>query len=490
MDGTHAIAILPFADMSPQKDQEYFCDGLAEELIAALRNVERLRVVPRTSSFRFRGSGLGIREIGKQLNVDCVVEGSVRKSGDKLRIMLSLINIEDELPIWSERYDRELAEVFAIQDEISQGIVRRLKLTFTTEEAGRPEEAPQVPEPAERTPAPPAAVLNQPQSIEAYEQYLRARFEWNKRAPESVRRSIELFKNAIIEYPDYALAHAGLADAYVTLAIYGDTAPTEILPAAMQSAETAIGLRPELAEAHTSLACVLAVFDWKWTDAIQRFQHAIALDPKYLTARQWLAMHCLAPLGRFGEAREQIESARKNDPDSLVIRMTSAVEYYFERDFEKASQECREILETDPGFAMAHYFLGQADLQLNLNEKAILELEKAVALTGRSAETIAVLGYAHSVAGSKIDAVQLAMELTRRSIQGYVSPVLQAQIRIGLGDLDSVFQYLENAYVARSTDLIWIGVRPTMDAVRSDPRFQDLCGRMGLPGSGMIAKPL
>ena len=479
MHETHAIAILPFADMSPQKDQEYFCDGLAEELIAALRNVEGLRVVSRTSSFRFRGSDLGIREIGKKLDVDCIVEGSVRKSGDTLRIVLNLIDVDEDLPLWSERYDRSLVEIFAIQDEISQGIVRKLIATFTPEQVpAAAAETPKAPAPA------PAPAVELPQSIQAYEQYLKARFEWNKRTTDSLQRSIGLFKSAITEYPDYALAHAGLADAYVTLAIYGDVAPGEIMPLARLAAETAITLRTDLPEAQTSLACVQAVFDWNWADAIRGFQYAIELDPKYSTARQWLAMHCLAPLGRFAEAREHIECARKNDPDSLVIRMTDGVERYFERDFEKAAEEFRKILETDPGFAMAYYFLGQADLQLNRNDEAIAELEKAVALTGRSAETISVLGYAHSIAGSRIDAVQLAMELTRRSIQDYVSPVLQAQIRIGLGDLDGVFQYLEQAYLARSPELIWIGIRPTMDPVRSDPRFQDLCKRIGLENYG------
>lgn len=462
MDTPHSIAILPFSDMSPQKDQEYFCDGLAEELIIALRAVEGLRVVPRTSSFRFRTTEVGVREIGRQLSVTSILEGSVRKAGDKLRVALNLIDTGDESSIWSERYDCNLSDVFAVQDQISMEIVDQLRSRFGGEKKA--------------SAVPPAG---QPSSIAGYENYLRARYEWNKRTEESLKRSVDLFKAAIAENPDYALAHAGLADAYATLAIYGAVLPTDVMPKANEAALEALRLKENLPQAMAARACVQAVFEWKWEDATHAFQRAIELDPNYATARQWFAINCLAPRGRFSEAREQIEIACKVDPDSLAIRMTAGVLSYFERRFDPAIAQYETILETNADFAMAHYFLGQAYLELNRYPEAIAALEKAARLTGRSAETIALLGYAHSKAGNMADAVHLSLELTRRSNQIYVSPVLQAQIRAGLDDLDRVFEYLEHAYRVRSSDLIWIGVRPTMDPLRSDPRFHDLLRRVG-----------
>src|SRR5258706_10962543 len=241
----------------------------------------------------------------------------------------------------------------------------------------------------------------------AHEHYLRARNEWNKRTEESLKRSVDLFNIAIAANPNYAMAHAGLADPYVTLAIYGAVLPTDVMPKANESALNALKLEQDLPQALAARACVQAIFDWKWDNAIRLFQRAIELDPNYATARQWFAINCLAPLGRFDEAREQIEIACNVDPDSLAIQMSGGVLSYFERRFDPAIAQYEKILGTHPDFAMAHYFLGQSYLELDRYPEAIAALEKAAQLTNRSAETIALLGYAHSKAGNMADAVHL-----------------------------------------------------------------------------------
>jgi TolB-like protein/Tfp pilus assembly protein PilF len=469
MDADHSIAILPFSDMSPQQDQQYFCEGLAEELINALRAVKNLRVVPRTSSFRFRNMDIGIPEIGKQLGVGHVIEGSVRKAGDKLRVALNLINTADESPEWSQRYDCNLADVLDVQDRIAAEIVARLKEGFPGETLGEP--------PDETAPAP---RQERHINVAAYENYLKARYEWNKRTEEGLRRATELFSLAIAEDSNYAEAHAGLAETYVTLSLYGAVPPAEAIPKANTSVQAALTLNPDLPQALATQGCIHAIFEWQWDSAIALFKRAIDLDPDYAAARQWFAINCLAPIGRLAEAREQIETACILDPDSLAIQMTRGVLLYFEHNFEAAIAQYQKILEGNPDFGMAHFFLGQAYIELRRHREAIESLQRAVQLSGRSAETIALLGYAHSRAGNLGDAVHLSLELTRRSSQIYVSPVLQAQIRAGLDDLDRVFEYLEQAYHARSSDLIWIGIRPTMDPLRSDPRFQDLVKRIGV----------
>ncbi len=451
-----AIAILPFADLSAEGDQDYFCDGLAEELINALSNVNGLRVVSRTASFRFRGSDWDLCEIGRRLNVKVILEGSVRRAAGRIRITVSLVSVEDGYPVWSERYDRNFEDIFQIQDEIAQSVVEKLRIA-------RPNlaESPTV-------------------SFPAYELYLRGRYHWNRRTEESLKQSVSAFQMALREEPNYALALAGLADSYVTLALYGALPPMEVMPLAKASAEKALRLNAELPEALNSLACISSVYDWDWAAAERNFKKATDVNPQYSASHHWFAIHCLAPQGRFSEAHAAIQRARELDPTSLVIAATLGVVSYFERHYDRAISEQRKVLELDPNFGIAHYFLGQALSEQGNYIEAIAELERAVGLTGRSSECLAALACAEAAAGSRTKAIEFASELKNRSARQYVSPVLLAAIGAALHDDVETFDRLEEAQRQRASDLIWLRVRPVFDRIRSDVRFDILCHGLGL----------
>lgn len=449
-----AIAVLPFVDMSPQKDQDYFCEGMAEELINALVKLENLFVAARTSAFHFKDSGLDIREIGRQLNVRTILEGSIRKSGDNLRIGVELTNVEDGYEIWSQSFDRTLDDVFAIQDEISRSIVEKLKVSLF-----------------------PAAPING----KTYELYLKGRFCWNKRTEEGLLKSVEHFRQAIGQDPHYALAWAGLAAAYVTLSIYGVKPPVEAMPEARKSAEMALTKNHRLALAYASLGCVQSMYDWNWTSAEISFKNAIDIEPKNENAHQWYAINYLAPMGRFDEAHFELEIARNIDPLNLAINASLGLLFYFEGRCDQAAKECLRTLEMDRNFALALYFLGQAYAQIGKHDEAIKVLKQAIVSSGRNPEAKAALGYAYAKAGQRMKAIDALNELEAISDRKYVSPVLTAQISIGLEDWDKAFKQLEKAYEQRSTDLIWIKTRPIFEPIRSDPRYKDICRIIGFP---------
>jgi eukaryotic-like serine/threonine-protein kinase len=449
-----AIAVLSFVDMSPNKDQDYFCEGMAEELINALVKLENLYVAARTSAFHFKSSGLDIREIGRQLNVRTILEGSVRKSGENLRIGVALTNVEDGYEIWSQSFDRTLDDVFAIQDEISRAIVEKLKVSLF----------------------PPSTINGK-----AYELYLRGRFCWNKRTEEGLLKSVEHFRQAIERDPRYALAWAGLAAAFVTLSIYGVKPPLEAMPEAKKSAEKALGQNPRLALAYASLGCVRSLYDWNWAAAELSFKNAIDIEPKNENAHHWHATNYLAPLGRFDEAHSELEIARRIDPLNLAINTSLGLLFYLERRWDQAVSEYLRTLEMDRNFALALYFLGQTYVQIGKLDEATKTLKQAVASSGHNPETKAALGHAYAIAGQKKKAIAALNELKTESARRYVSPVLITQISVGLEDWDEAFKQLEKAYEQRSTDLIWIKTKPVFDPIRSDPRYNDICRRIGFP---------
>jgi eukaryotic-like serine/threonine-protein kinase len=455
------VAILPFVDLSPERDQEYFCDGLAEELITALNKLEGLRVASRTSSFRFRGSNVDMREVRERLKVETVLEGSVRKAGDKVRVVVKLVSLETGYPLWSERYDRKFDDIFEIQDEIAQSIAEKLKLSTPCVNDSR-------------------SIGNSPDNIRAYEFYLKGRYYWNKRTEENLKRSIDFFQRALAEDPHYTPALAGLAESYVTLGLYGALPPSDVMPAARESAEKALARNHEMPEALNALAATQAVYDWDWSSAERNFKRAINANPNYAAAHQWYAINCLVPCGRFAEGRVAIQKASELEPLSLAVLATSGLVSSCQRDYDAAISEYMKALDLDPNFGIAHYFLGQAYLEKKLIDKAIAELEQSVVLTNRSPECVAMLGYAYAVAGNQSRAVELVGELEMRSIDRYVSPVQLAWMRLGLADHDKAFAELERAYDRRAADLIWLRVRPVFDAIRSNSRFESLCRRLGL----------
>jgi TolB-like protein/Tfp pilus assembly protein PilF len=456
-----AIAILPFIDLSPNRDQEYFCDGLAEELITALSKLQGLRVASRTSSFRFRGTDVDMREVQERLKVTTVLEGSVRKAGDKIRIAVKLVDVNTGYPLWSERFDRHFDDIFEIQDEIAQSVVEKFRLSIASTSVQE-------------------LIGNSVANTRAYEFYLKGRYYWNKRTEEDLKRSVEFFERALNEEEHYALALAGLAECCVTLALYGALPPTEVMPKAKESAEKALLRKADLPEALNALACSHAVYDWDWDRAETAFKRAINANPQYAGAHQWYAVNCLVPLGRFSEARAAVKRASALEPLSLAVLATSGLVSFYQREYEHAIEEYRRSLELDENFAIAYYFLGQVYVEKEMWQEAIAQLERAVVLSNRSPECVAGLAHAYANRGDRKKAVELKTELERRSHERYVSPVVVAWVCMGLGDRDGVFANLERAYRCRATDLIWLRARPVFDPVRSDPRFENLCKRLGL----------
>jgi len=456
-----SIAVLPFADLSPEGDQEYFCDGIAEELILSLAQVEGLRVAARTSAFQYKGAREDIRDIGERLGVGTVLEGSVRKAGSRLRITAQLVDVADGYQLWSERFDREVSDVFALQDEIAGSIVETLRSTLLGNELEAP---------AERRPT---------ANVEAYNLYLKGRYCWNKRTREGLEKGIDYFLQAIDADDQYAQAYAGLADSYTILGIYGTLPPGDVMPPAKAAAARALEINPNLAEAHTSLGCIKALYDWAWVDAEGDFRKALQLDPTNAAARHWYAINCLTPMGRSHEALTEIRRALELDPLSLVINTTVGLVYYYGRRYDQAIDEYRRTLEIDEDFPIAHLFLGQALLQRSRLGDAIQSIEHALELAGESAEMTASLGHAYALDGRRTEAERLRDELEERAVSEYVSPVLVAQVEIGLERKHRALELLEEAYEMRTVDLAWIEVRPVFDSLRSEPRFISLRDRVG-----------
>lgn len=473
----NAIVVLPFANLSGDPGDEFLSDGISEELIHALAKLESVRVVARTSAFAFKGRHEDVRVIAKRLNVSTVLEGSVRRAGTRVRIAAQLVNAADGYELWSDRYDRELDDVLAIQDEIAQTIAQVLKprLTSAAREArwvGRETSGTAAPHPGG---APAAA------DPEAHRLYLKGRHHWNRRTETGILRAIECFGEAAELERGYAPAHAGMADAHVTLGIYGLMAPEEAMPRAKAAALCALELDGRLPEALASLASVRAMYEWDWAGADRDFRSAVEAGPNAAMAHHWYAMHLLIPLARLAEAEHALERARELDPLSPAINASLAIRLYFAREHDRAGAALAEALELDPGFGAAHLFRGQVLVQQGRHDDAIAALRDATRLSDSSAETVAMLGHALAVAGRRTEAEELLAELTSRAARSYVSPTLLAHVALGLGDVAGALDHLERAVERRAADLVWLKVRPTFDPLRTEHRFAALLERMGFP---------
>jgi TolB-like protein/Tfp pilus assembly protein PilF len=456
-----SIAVLAFTDMSKERDQEYLCEGMAEEIITGLSGIRGLKVASRTAAFQFRDRAVDLQRVADVLNVGCVLEGSVRTATNRLRVTARLTTVPDSYLSWSKTFDRELADIFAVEDEIARAVVNELRVTL----AG-PAGAPLIPAATGVT--------------EAYTAYLKGRYHWNRRTEDSLQSAIECFTQAIAADPRYAKAHAGLADTYATLAVYGLRPPQEVMPKARAMALQALGIEPDLAEAYVSLALVDSVYDWAWSDAEGHFGRAVDLAPDYATAFQWYALNCLVPCGRFEEARSAIDRALAIDPVSLPITISAGLVSYFSGQFQEAAAVFRRGLALDETFGPAHFFLGQALTESGAFAEGLHHAERAFGLSGRSAETLAGLGYAAAMAGDIARAQKILDELHALSRTRYVSPGVIAQVQAGLGHATEALESLRAAHEARASDLAWLAVRPTFRTLRSDARFVELIGRLGL----------
>jgi serine/threonine-protein kinase len=448
------IAVLPFANLSPNPDNEYFSDGMTDELINALSKVAGLKVASRTSVFAFKGKGLDVQEIGRRLGVNAILEGSVRQSGSRLRITAQLVNVDDGFQLWGEAYDRAGEDVFAIQDEIARTIAGTLRGRLT---------------------AASDASLVEPQTdnIEAYHLYLRGRYFWSRRSHEGFRKAIEYFQQAIHLDPDYALAYSGMADAYsslgLTLAV-GMIAPGDVLPRAISAARKALQINPNLAEAHASLACPQLVYGWDKSGAEAEFRRSIELNPTYGHAHHWYS-HCLVAQGRFGESLTQSEKALQLEPLSLVMNAHLGWHYYYARQFDRAILQLRNTLEMDPRWDYAHYYLALSFEQKGEYDSAESSLGDALALQPGSIVLEAELGHVYARAGRAREARAILDRLMETSRHRYVSSFYIARLHEGLGETDKAFAALQRALDERSDLLLNIDVEPRLDALRADPRF-------------------
>ena len=478
---THqSIVVLPFTNMSSDPENEFFADGITEEIINALAQIEDLRVVARTSAFSFKGKHVDLRTVGGRLNVTTVLEGSVRKSGQRLRIMAQLINVADGYHLWSERYDRELQDIFEVQDEIARTIADRLKLSLVrpSTDAGIPfltlDEGP------ERTERQKPLVRAATKNLEAYQLYLKGRFHWNKRTPDESRKAIEYFHEAIGKDPTYALAYTGLADAYNEASFLNVFPPREVMPKAKAAAAKALEIDDGLAEAHVSLGYASFTYDWDWTAAERHLEQALAVNPSYVRSHAFYPLF-LGSLGRFEEAVAAAKHALDLDPVSPAGSHFLAVQFYLSRQFDHAIQEGHRTLEMDPNYAIAYALLGQSYSGKGLHREALPDLNKYLALSRGSASSLELLGYAHARLGERNEALRMVEELRELAKRSFVSSFSFALVYAGLEDRDQAFTWLEKACEERFNRLAYVKVEAFWDPLRSDPRFAELLRRIGLP---------
>jgi serine/threonine-protein kinase len=453
--------VLPFERLGEQAADDFIASGLTEEITSTLGRLRALRVVARTSASRFKGTTEDVRVIGARLGADALLEGSVQRDGGRVLVAARLVNSADGHQLWADRFVRDARDVFDMQEKVARAIVDTLQPQLLAL-AGLP------------------ARDQASVDARAHDLYLRGRYVWAKRTEAQLEQSIDFFQRAIGIDASYALAHAGLADAYIALSVYGARPPADALSAARDSASRALAIDPTLAQARAALAVVLALHDWNWREADAEFRRAIALDPDQATIAQWYATNVLVPQGRFDEALTQLRRAVALEPVSPAIAASLGVTLFVARRYEESLSQLRETISVDPGFAIAHYFLGQAQVQAGATSDALASFDKALSLAGRTPEILSALGHAAGVAGDGRKAGEMRRELEALAATRYVSPYLIAQIDASVGDTESALARLEAAVRLRATELSWIGVRPVWDPLRKEPRFRKVVEEIGL----------
>ena len=460
--GVRSLAVLPLENLSGDASQNYFADGMTDELITDLAQISALRVISRTSIMVYKGARKPLPQIARELNVDAVVEGTILRSGDQVRITAQLIEAATDKHLWSHSYEGELRDSLALQNRVASAIADQIRINLTPQEQ--------------------AALKNvKVVNPEAYESYLKGRFFWNKRTAESLKVALAYFKQAIEEDPKYAQAYSGLADTYALLGDwqYAVMPPKEAFPKAKAAAIKALELDSALGEAHNSLAFVLDGFDWDLEAGGKEFQRAIELNPGYATAHHWYAWH-LSLLGRYDEAIGEMKKAENLDPLSLIINSNLAELLLLAHSYDESIQQSRKTMELDPDFALAHNQLAQAYLQKHMNQEAVAELQTAVQLSGGSPTCLANLARAYVASGKRSEALKVLSELKARSNLAYSNAAEIAMIYASLGDADQATTWLERGYDERFNPGVLL--RPGFDPLRSDSRFQNLLRRIGLPG--------
>ena len=453
-----SLAVLPLQNLSRDPDQEYFSDGMTEELITNLARIGAVRVISRTSVMGYKGTTKPLTAIARELGVDAVVEGSVLRSGEKVRITAQLIQGATDRHLWAESYQRDLRDVLSMQSEVARAIAGEIRAKLSPQDEKR-------------------LATARPVNPEAHELYLRGRYALNKQTEESIRKAIEDFRRAIEKDPGFAPAYAGLADSHSYLrSAYA--APKDVMPQAKEAARKALELDDTLAEAHVSMGMTKFFYDFDWPGAEKEFQRAIELNPNLADAHDAYATY-LAGMNRAAEAVAEIERAKRLDPLSLIILADAAWVFYCVRQYDRAIEESRKAIELDPNFWPGHTFLGLAYEKTGRFPEAVAELEKARRLDDNPT-IYEILGGAYAAWGKKSEAKKVLSELTERATRRYVCPYEVATIYAGLGEKDSAFQWLDKAVDARADCVPWLKPDPKIDPLRSDPRYADLMRRIGL----------
>jgi len=457
----NSIAVLPFSDLSPKKDQEYFCDGLTEEVTHALDGFERLQVISRTSAMQFKANPPDIREIGRQLNADILLEGSVRKQGKQRRVTLQLISVEEGYHLWSYSADYQTEDIFAIQEQVAVEVIKALR-TRSAKPLGkyRGKRGTKVPG--------------------AYELYLRGRHCWNQRSEKMLLQSIDFLKRAIQLDPKYAQAYAGLADSYTSLVWLGAISPKEGWNKGHEAARTALKLNDKLSQAHASLACLRVIYERQWVTAEQEFQRATKLDPLYATAHHWYGMFCMAPQGRLEQALVEIRRARDLDPISPVINSHWGRILYFRRQFNEAAEQLRKTVQLAPDSYLPRWHLGFVLAQMRRPHEALSSFNKAHSLGSGQPVTLAGLGYCYGILGERRKTLNILNQLKNLSRRRYISPADLSLIHLGLGEVDCALELLSKAADEDCSRLIHLKVDPAFDEMKMDSRFDVLLNKLSL----------
>ena len=460
-DVIDSLAVLPFASDNSDPGTEYLSDGITESLINNLSQLPNLRVMARSTVFRYKGKDADPQKAGNNLHVHAVLSGRLLQHGDTLIVHAELMDVRTGAQLWGGLFNRKMGDVLALQADLSKEIAERLKLRLTGEER---------------------QLLAKRYTVdaEAYRFYLKGRYYWNKRSPEGMQKAASYFQQAIDEDPTYALAYAGLADTYVYLSFFNVVPPRDAMPKAKAIAEKALELDGQLAEAHVSLGYISYTYDWDWPAAGRHFDQALALNPTYTIAHYFYPFY-LSSSGRSQEALGVAKSALDLDPASPSASHNLAVQFYFARQFNQAIEQCHKTLEMDPNFVVAYQVLGEAYLAEGMNREAVPVLEKYSALSQGGADSLALLGYSHARLEERTHALRMLQELTAASKKSFVPAFFFALVYAGLEDKDQAFTWLERAYNERYTRFAYLKLEALWDPLRSDQRFSDLVRRVGIP---------
>jgi TolB-like protein/DNA-binding winged helix-turn-helix (wHTH) protein/Tfp pilus assembly protein PilF len=458
-----SLVVLPLENLSGDKEQDYFADGMTDDLIANLAKIHSLRVISRSTAMAYKGTHKPLPQIATELNVDAVVEGTVMRVGNRVRITAELVQVSTDQHLWADTYESPIGDVLALQNRVSSAIVDEIRINLTKEDKERLAQKPSV-------------------SPEAYEDYLKGRYYWNKRSGEGFEKAIGYFEEATRRDPQYALAYAGLADCYgiIGATIYGRLPSSEASPKAKAAAVRALEIDPSLAAAETSLATAKFNYDWDWAGAAEGFKKAIQLDPGYSTAYQRYSLY-LSAMGKFDDSLQQIKKARELEPLSISINTSVGWRLYLAREYDRAIAQLRDTLEMDPASEWAHLNLGQAYEQKGQFGPAIEELQKALELSHSSPLTISALAHAEALSGNHAAANKLLAQLEALSKKQYVSPFYVAIVYLGLGKNEVAMNWLEKAFTDRSNGLVFLKVEPELDPLRTNPRFVTLQSRLNFP---------